>query len=107
MTTKRTPRSGGVEFAVASSPASDLNAPRVISAPLRDDRYPFLVVRDAVGREPDPALNACVGTTLQLGFIGLGLLLVALGLAFVRSWLVAPVRRAIPPPRDTQTSLEP
>ncbi len=49
------------------------------------------MVRDAVDREPDPALNACVGATLQLGFIGLGLLLVALGLAFVRTWLVATI----------------
>lgn len=60
----------------------------------REDRYPFLVVRDAVGRQPDSALNAYVDATLQLGFIGLGLLLVALGLAFVRAWLVATERRS-------------
>ncbi len=60
----------------------------------RENRYPFIVVRDAVGRQPDSALNAYVDVTLQLGFIGLGLLLVALGLAFVRAWLVATERRS-------------
>lgn len=60
----------------------------------RDDRYPFIVVRDAFGRQPDSALNAYVDTTLQLGFIGLGLLVIALGLAFVRAWLVATERRS-------------
>lgn len=58
------------------------------------DLYPYLVVRDAVGRQPASALNAYVDVTVQLGFIGLGLLLVALGLAFVRSWLVATERRS-------------
>lgn len=56
--------------------------------------YPFLVVRDAFGHQPESALNAYVDVTLQLGFIGLGVLLVALGLAFVRSWLVATERRS-------------
>ncbi|WP_169079706.1 O-antigen ligase family protein [Microcella alkalica] len=59
-----------------------------------DERYPFIVVRDAVGRQPDSALNAYVDVTLQLGFIGLGLLVVAVGLAFVRAWLVATERRS-------------
>jgi exopolysaccharide production protein ExoQ len=56
--------------------------------------FPYLVIDDATGRQPTSALNAYVDVTVQLGFIGLALLLTALGLAFVRSWLVANERRS-------------
>jgi hypothetical protein len=54
--------------------------------------FPFAVVRDAQGVQPDSALNAFVDIGLQLGLAGLIVLTTALGLAFVRAWLVAVAR---------------
>ena len=56
--------------------------------------FPFVIVRDAFGNRQDSALNAYVDVTLQLGIVGLLALLVALGLALVRAWLVATERRS-------------
>lgn len=56
--------------------------------------FPFVIVRDAFGNRQDSALNAYVDVTLQLGIAGLLVLLVALGLALVRAWLVASERRS-------------
>ncbi len=56
--------------------------------------FPFVIVRDAFGNRQDSALNAYVDITLQLGIAGLLALLLALGLALVRAWLVASERRS-------------
>jgi O-antigen ligase len=56
--------------------------------------YPFSSVRTASGAQPDSALNAYADVWLQLGLAGIIVLLVALGLAFVRAWLVASERRS-------------
>lgn len=58
------------------------------------DVYPFSSVRTASGAQPDSALNAYADVWLQLGLAGIIVLLVALGLAFVRAWLVASERRS-------------
>lgn len=58
------------------------------------DLFPFVTVRDAFGRPVSSALNAFVDMRLQLGLLGLALLVVALGLAFVRAWLLASERRS-------------
>ncbi|WP_228545785.1 O-antigen ligase family protein [Microcella flavibacter] len=58
------------------------------------DLYPFLTIDDAFGRPAESALNAFVDITLQLGLAGLIALIVALGLALVRAWLVASDRRS-------------
>jgi O-antigen ligase len=49
---------------------------------------PYLSI-NSDGIRHGSALNAYLDTWLQLGFVGLALLLVLLGLAFVRSWLLA------------------
>jgi exopolysaccharide production protein ExoQ len=56
--------------------------------------FPFATVRDAFGRPVESALNAFVDVRLQLGLIGMLALIVALGLAFVRAWLLASERRS-------------
>ncbi|GAA1728773.1 O-antigen ligase family protein [Microcella frigidaquae] len=56
--------------------------------------YPFSSVRSSAGLQPDSALNAYVDIGLQLGLAGLIVLVTALGLAFVRAWLVASDRRS-------------
>lgn len=56
--------------------------------------FPFVIVRDAFGNRQDSALNAYVDITFQLGIAGLLALLIALGLALVRAWLVASERRS-------------
>jgi len=58
------------------------------------DVFPFVTVDDVFGRTAESALNAFVDITLQLGLAGLVALIVALGLAFVRAWLVASERRS-------------
>lgn len=56
--------------------------------------YPFSSVQSSSGAQPDSALNAFADVWLQLGLAGIIMLLVALGLAFVRAWLVAADRRS-------------
>lgn len=58
------------------------------------NQYPFSTVRTASGIQPDSALNAYADIWLQLGLAGIIVLLAALGLAFVRAWLVASDRRS-------------
>jgi len=53
------------------------------------DVFPFVAIRAEAGRPVQSGLNAFVDVTLQLGLVGLVVLIVALGLAFVRSWLAA------------------
>ncbi|MFP5250972.1 MAG: O-antigen ligase family protein [Actinomycetes bacterium] len=62
--------------------------------PWRPDLPPFVLIRDLNGNQPASALNAFVDVALQLGVIGLTALIVAVGLAFVRSWLVATERKS-------------
>ncbi len=56
--------------------------------------YPFSSVLSSVGVQPESALNAFADVWLQLGLAGIITLLAALGLAFVRAWLVAADRRS-------------
>ncbi|CAN5576033.1 hypothetical protein BH09ACT4_BH09ACT4_01450 [soil metagenome] len=56
--------------------------------------FPFSSVRLPSGRHVGSALNGFVDTWFQLGLIGLVLLILALGLGFVRSWLVASETRS-------------
>jgi len=58
------------------------------------DVYPFSIVRSSSGAQPESALNAYADVWLQLGLAGIIVLLTALGLAFVRAWLVAADRRS-------------
>jgi hypothetical protein len=51
--------------------------------------YPFSSVVSSGGAQPDSSLNAYADVWLQLGLAGLIVLVSALGLAFVRAWLVA------------------
>lgn len=51
--------------------------------------FPFSTVSLPSGRQAGSALNAFVDTWFQLGLIGSALLVLALGLGFARSWLVA------------------
>lgn len=55
--------------------------------------YPFSSVRE-VGAPAESALNAYADIWLQLGLAGIIVLIAALGLAFVRAWLVATDRRS-------------
>lgn len=56
--------------------------------------YPFSSVREAGGGPAESALNAYADIWLQLGLAGIIVLIAALGLAFVRAWLVATDRRS-------------
>jgi O-antigen ligase len=56
--------------------------------------FPFSTVRLPSGRAAGSALNAFVDTYFQIGLIGLVLLVLALGLGFARSWLVASEARS-------------
>lgn len=56
--------------------------------------YPFSSVRTSSGAHPDSALNAYADIWLQLGLAGIIVLIAALGLAFVRAWMVATDRRS-------------
>jgi O-antigen ligase len=55
---------------------------------------PFSSVRTSSGTAPDSALNAYADIWLQLGLVGIVVLIAALGLAFVRAWLVATDHRS-------------
>jgi hypothetical protein len=56
--------------------------------------FPFSSVELPSGRLAGSALNGFMDTWFQLGLIGLALLVLALGLGFVRSWLVASEARS-------------
>lgn len=56
--------------------------------------YPFSSLQTSRGGPASSALNAYADMWLQLGLVGIVTLLVALGLAFVRAWLVATDRRS-------------
>lgn len=56
--------------------------------------YPFSSIVASSGQQPESALNAYADVWLQLGLAGILVLIAALGLAFVRAWLVATDRRS-------------
>jgi O-antigen ligase len=56
--------------------------------------FPFSSVLSSSGTAPESALNAYADIWLQLGLAGIVALLAALGLAFIRAWLVASERRS-------------
>ncbi|MCU1417987.1 MAG: uncharacterized protein JWP32_2161 [Schumannella sp.] len=56
--------------------------------------FPFSTVEIPSGRAAGSALNAFVDTWFQVGLIGLVLLVLALGLGFARSWLIASEARS-------------
>lgn len=53
------------------------------------DIVPFSLLRNARGGQHGSALNAFVDVALQLGIVGLLLFVVLVGVAFVRSWILA------------------
>ena len=53
------------------------------------DIVPFSLIRNARGAQHGSALNAFVDVAFQLGIVGTLLFLVLVGLAFVRSWILA------------------
>ncbi|WP_309128033.1 O-antigen ligase family protein [Microbacterium sp.] len=57
--------------------------------------YPFTYVNFLLGESHRSALNAYFDTLLQVGWVGLLLFLALGGVAIVRSWLVASVRRSV------------
>lgn len=56
---------------------------------------PYLTFGLGSGRESASAVNAYLDVWFQLGFIGLTIFVGMLGLAFVRSWLLAAHRRSV------------
>lgn len=56
--------------------------------------YPFSSIETSRGGQASSALNAYADIWLQLGLAGIIVLLAALGLAFVRAWVVATDRRS-------------
>jgi hypothetical protein len=56
---------------------------------------PYTALTPTNGRPHDTALNAIVDLALQLGLVGVVLFVVVVGLAFVRSWLLAGRRRSV------------
>ncbi|WP_309065075.1 O-antigen ligase family protein [Microbacterium sp.] len=57
--------------------------------------YPFTYLNFLLNDRHQSALNAYFDTLLQLGWVGLALFLLLGGVAVVRSWLVASVRRSV------------
>lgn len=57
--------------------------------------YPFTYINFQLSDHHQSALNAYFDTLLQVGWAGLALFLVLGGVAVVRSWLVASVRRSV------------
>lgn len=56
---------------------------------------PYLGLTPTAGRPHDSALNAVVDLWLQVGAVGVFLFITVVGLAFVRSWLLAGRRRSV------------
>jgi exopolysaccharide production protein ExoQ len=59
------------------------------------DLPPYSGLTPTFGRPHDSALNAVVDLWLQVGIVGVFLFLALVGLAFVRSWLLAGRRRSV------------
>ena len=61
----------------------------------RNDIVPFIFFGGANSRTPTSASNAFVDTWFQLGLVGLVIFIGLVGLAFVRSWLLASRQRSV------------
>ncbi len=61
----------------------------------RNDIVPFIFFGGANSRTPTSASNAFVDTWFQLGLVGLVVFVGLVGLAFVRSWLLASRQRSV------------
>jgi O-antigen ligase len=61
----------------------------------RDELVPFVGFRQFPGGAPGSAANAYFDVWLQLGLVGLAVFLILVTLAFVRSWLLAVMRRSV------------
>ncbi|GAA4686709.1 exopolysaccharide production protein [Frondihabitans cladoniiphilus] len=59
------------------------------TGPWQSDVFPFSILRVADGAPSDSGLGAFYDTWLQIGLVGLLILIAAGGLAFLRSWLTA------------------
>jgi len=59
------------------------------------DVPPFTALTPTGGRPHDSSLNAVVDLALQVGLVGVALFVAVVGLAFVRSWLLAGRRRNV------------
>jgi O-antigen ligase len=57
--------------------------------------FPFSTIANVDGNPPGSALNAYLDVWFQLGLVGFAIFLGFLGLAFVRSWLLAARRRSV------------
>ena len=57
--------------------------------------YPFNAINFITGEQHRTALNAYFDALLQVGAVGLALFVLIAGIALVRSWLVASVRRSV------------
>lgn len=63
--------------------------------PWERGEYPFTYINYLLDNQHQTALNAFFDTLLQLGVAGLILFLLLGGIALIRSWLVASVRRSV------------
>jgi len=61
----------------------------------RPDVQPFVALATPSGTVPSSALNAYLDVLFQLGLVGVVIFVGMLSLAFVRSWLLAGLRRSI------------
>jgi len=61
----------------------------------REDIPPFVLFRFISERNETSASNALLDVWLQLGFVGLAIFIGLVGLAFVRSWLLASRRKSV------------
>jgi hypothetical protein len=57
--------------------------------------FPFSTIANVDGNPPGSSLNAYLDVWFQLGVVGFAIFLGFLGLAFVRSWLLASRRRSV------------
>ncbi|UJP11468.1 O-antigen ligase family protein [Microbacterium sp. KUDC0406] len=60
-----------------------------------DSAFPYIYINILLDQQHQSALNAYFDVLLQLGWAGLLLFLVLGGVAIIRSWLVASVRRSV------------
>ncbi|MFT3798455.1 O-antigen ligase family protein [Microbacterium sp.] len=63
--------------------------------PWERSEQPFFTINQLLGQNHTTALNAYVDVQLQLGWVGLLLLIALGGIALVRSWIIASRRRSI------------
>jgi O-antigen ligase len=59
------------------------------------DTFPFTTFPPSGGPSPGSSLNAYLDVWFQLGLIGFVIFLIFLGLALIRSWLLASRRRSV------------